>query len=150
MSYQETNITVTLFSYLMLMGYYLINISQMQQTGGLQAGRVYGLWATVIIAGIVINIVGAILTNIVLSIVHAIRTRSDKEPRFVEDERDRLIELKGSRFAYIAFSLGVVGAMLTFVAGHPPLVMFSAIIFASLVGEIIGSAWQLYLYRRGV
>ena len=150
MSYRENSITVSLVSYLLILGYYLVNWLRMYQEEGLNSAVIFKLWGIVIVAGIVLNIVGNILTNIVLSIVHAIKTGTDKEPRFVEDERDKLIDLKGTKASYITFSIGVFLAMLSFVFDQPPLIMFSLIIFFSLTAEIIGDISQLYLYRRGV
>ena len=149
MSYQEKNITVSLFSHLLIVGYYLVNLFQMQQAGGLVSAKVFNLWAVVIVGVIVVNIVGSILTNILLSIVHAIKTGTDQEEQFIEDERDKLIGLKGAKVSYIAFSIGVGLAMLTFAFGQPPLVMFSLLILSSILGEIIGDVSQLYLYRKG-
>jgi hypothetical protein len=60
-----------------------------------------------------------------------------------------LIGLKGVRASYIAFSLGVLVSMLSFVFGQPPLVMFSLIIFFSIAAEIIGDISQIFLYRKG-
>ena len=149
MSYQEKNIAVSLVSHLLIVSYYLVNLFQMQQAGGLVSTKVFSLWAIVIVATIIATILGSILTNILLSIVHAVRTRSDKEERFIEDERDQLIGLKGSKVSYITFSIGVLIAMLTFAFGQPPLVMFSLLILSSILGEIIGDISQLYLYRKG-
>ncbi|MBI5842014.1 MAG: hypothetical protein HZB19_18155 [Chloroflexi bacterium] len=149
MSYQEKNITVSLVTHLLIVGYYLVNLFQMHQAGGLVSTRVFSLWVIVIAAAIIINIIGSILTNILLSIVHAIKTGTEQEERFIEDERDKLIGLKGIRASYITFSVGVLLAMLTFVFGQPPLVMFSLIIFFSIAAEIIGDISQLYFYRRG-
>ena len=149
MSYQEKNITVSLVSFLLIVGYYLVNVVQMLQQGGLVPNRLFSLWAVVIIAGIIVNIIGSILTNIVLAIVHAIKTGGKEEERFLEDERDKLIGLKGVRVSYVTFSIGVLIAMLTFVFGQPPLVMFSSIIFFSIAAEIMGDVSQIFLYRRG-
>lgn len=149
MSYQEKNITVSLMSYILILGYYLVNLFQMYQGEGLNPAKVFSLWATVIIATIIVNIIASILANIVLSIVHAIRTRTEEQERFIEDERDKLIGLKGVNLSYITFSIGVFLAMLTFVFGQPPLVMFSMIVFFSLAAELIGDISQLYYYRRG-
>ena len=149
MSYQEKNITVSLVSFLLIVGYYLVNVVQMLQQGGLVSNRLFSLWAVVIIAGIIVNIIGSILTNIVLAIVHAIKTGGKEEERFLEDERDKLIGLKGVRVSYVTFSIGVLIAMLTFVFGQPPLVMFSSIIFFSIAAEIMGDVSQIFLYRRG-
>lgn len=149
MSYQEKNITVSLMTFLLILGFYLVNLFQMFQGGGLVATRLFNLWAIVIVAGILVNIFASILTNIVLSIVHAIRTGTKESERFIEDERDQLIELKGTKSSYIVYSIGVLLSMLTFVFGQPPLVMFSMIVCSGLVAEIIGDLSQIYLYRRG-
>ena len=150
MTYRETNISVSLTSSLLVMVYYLVNWIQMYQEQGLNSAVIFRLWAIVIVATILLNIFGNILTSIVLSIIHAIKTQSNKEPRFIEDERDKLIELKGTKAAYIAFSIGVFLSMLTFAFGQPPLVMFSLIIFFSILAEITGDVLQLSFYRRGV
>jgi len=149
MSYQEKNITVSLMTSLLILGFFGVNVFQMLQSGGLVPSRVFTLWAIIIVVTILSTILGSILTNILLSIVHAIRTRSEEEERFIEDERDRLIGLKGTRFSYITFSIGVLIAMLTFVFGQPPLVMFTLIVFFSIAAEVVGSLSQIYLYRRG-
>jgi hypothetical protein len=149
MSYQEKNITVSLFSHVLILGFYLVKLFEMVQGGGLVANSLFSLWAIVIVSTILVNIFASILTNIILSIVHAIRTRSSEEEQFISDERDNLIGLKGMRISYITFSIGVLIAMLTFVFGHPPLVMFAIIVFFSITAEIIGDAAQVRLYRRG-
>jgi len=149
MSYQEKNITVSLVSHLLIGVYYLSQLFQMQQAGGLVAAKVFSLWATVIVGTIIVNIIGNILTHILLSIVHAIKTRSEHVEKYVEDERDHLIGLKGDRVSYISFSIGVLVAMLSFAFGQPPLVMFCLLILSSILAEIISDLSQLYLYRRG-
>lgn len=149
MSYQEKSVTVSLFSSLLILGYYLINILRMYFGEGLVSGQVFRLAGFVIGAAIIVNITANILTNIILSIVHAIRTGKEEAERFIEDERDNLIGLKGMKFSYIVFSVGVLLAMITFVVGQPPLVMFSLIVLSGLVSEIIGDLVQIALYRRG-
>ena len=74
MSYRETNISVSLVSSLLVLGYYLVNWLQMYQEEGLVSSEVFRLWAIVIVATIILNIIGNILTSIVLSIAHAIKT----------------------------------------------------------------------------
>ena len=149
MSYQEKNITVSLVSQLLIVIYYCINVFQMLQDGGLVSTRLFSLSAVVVIASIFINIIASILTNILLSIVYAIQTQSKETERFIADERDKLIELKGMRISYITFSVGVLFALLTFVFGQSPLVMFSLIIFFAIMATIIGAVAQIYLYRKG-
>jgi hypothetical protein len=149
MSSQKISITVSLASTLVILGYYLANLIPLFQHGDLNSGEVFRLAGIVIIASIVLNIAGNILANIVINIIHAIQSQSDKEVRLVEDERDKLIILKGTSVSYVAFLIGVLIAMLTFVFGQPPLVMFSLIIFFSLLAEICGDLAQFYFYSRG-
>jgi len=149
MSTRKISISVSLVSTLLILGYYLFNLIPMFQQGDLNSEDIFRLAGIVIIASIVLNILGNILTNIVINIVHAIQTQSDKEVRLIEDERDKLIGLKGTQVSYVAFSFGVLIAMLTFVFGQPPLVMFSLIILFSLIAEIIGDLSQFYFDYKG-
>ena len=149
MSYQEKNITVELMSYIMILGFYLVNFEQNYRVG-LNSARVFSLWVLVILAIIIVNIVASILTNIVLAIVQAIKTRASPVERFIADERDKLIGLKGIRNSYITFSLCVFLSMLTFVFGQPPLVMFSLIVLSGILAELIGDVSKLFFYRRGL
>jgi hypothetical protein len=150
MSIRKVSISVSLVSTLLILGYYLFNLIPMFQQGDLTSEAVFHLAAIVIVASIVLNIAGNILAHIVINIVHAIQTRSEKEVRLLEDERDKLIGLKGTQVSYIVFSLGVLVSMLTFVIGQPALVMFSLIIFFGLVAEIMGDLSQFYFDSRGV
>jgi hypothetical protein len=150
MTYRETNISVSLVSSLLVLGYYLVNWLPMLRGGSLEEDVVFRLWIVVIVATVLLNIFGNILTSIVLAISHAIRTQSTEVPRFIEDERDRLIDLKGMRVAYIASSIGVFLAMLSFVLGQPALVMFSLIIFFAILAGVIEDVAKFYLYHRGV
>ena len=149
MSTRKISIYVSLVSTLLILGYYLLNLIPMIRQGDLDSEAVFRLAALVIIATIVLNIAGNILTMIVITIIHAIQTQSDKELRLIQDERDKLIGLKGTQVSYVAFSLGVLIALLTFVFGQPALLMFSLIVFFSLLAEICGDLAQLYFYSRG-
>jgi hypothetical protein len=149
MSYQEKNTTVSFMSYLLIFIFYLVNWVRMYQTEGLIASKIFALWVTVIVATIIVNIIASILTNIIFSILHAIKTRSDKPEQFIADERDQLIDLKGTRISYVAFSIGVGLSMLAFVLGQPPLITFSLIVLFSLLAEMIGDVFQIVLYRKG-
>jgi hypothetical protein len=150
MSSREKHIVVTLASFSLLLGYYLVNWIRMYTTVGLDQTTIFRLWGTVIVVGIVVVIVGTILTYIGSNVAYAIKTgKGDGEP-MVEDERDKLIELKGEYTSYIVFSLGVFIAMLSFVFGQPALMMFSLIVFFSLLAQVVGDISQLVRYRRGV
>jgi hypothetical protein len=118
LSYQEKSIWGSMIGTLLMCGYYFA-------TGHL-------------IFSVVMLIVVEIIYNIALAI------RSVPEPK---DERDRLIEAKAYRNAYLALVTGVVGNI--FVPLTP--VVAAQIVFGALVAsEVAKSVTQLYYYRKGV
>jgi hypothetical protein len=151
MSFQEKNILVSLTNFSLILVYFLMRIVQLNLNGNFLPERVFQLWLTVIVFSIVVTIAGTILTHIVSAILEAIRT-GDENPQVedIEDERDKLIELRGTRVTYIAFSLAVFGSMLSYVFGQPSLVMFTGLILAGLIAQVIGDAYRMVLYRRGI
>src|SRR5512134_2144553 len=150
MAFQERNITASFVSFSLILGFYLIRISQMVQSGGFNLTNMVRLWVTVIILGIVVTIIGTILTHIGSGIIEAIKTREEPVIEDIQDERDQLIDLRGTKVAYLVSSIGVFLSMLTFAFGQPPLVMFSLLILSGLVAQIISDISRLVLYRRGV
>ncbi len=156
MSFQEKNIAVSLGSFTLILGIYLVRLFQMLRDGGLNTTSVFRLWGTVIVLAIVFTIFATILTHIISAImqaiVQAIKT-GEKEPEIeisnLQDERDKLIDLRGTKVTYFVSSSGVFLAMLTFVFGQPPLVMFTLLIFFGVVAQIMGDISRLVLYRRG-
>lgn len=147
MSYKQRNITVSLAIFSLVLAFFSVRILLMLQSGSFESSRIFKLWLTIIIITIAANILGTIIAQIVYSIIHYIRF--NEEPEFIEDERDDLIELKGTKVANTMFSLGVLLSMLSFVLKQPPLVMFTALIVSGLVAQIVSDVWRLYLYRRG-
>jgi hypothetical protein len=150
MSFQEKNITVSLVNFILILGFYLIRVFQMIQGGSFNSTDVFRLWGIVIALAVVVTIFATILTHIFSAIIHAIKTGEEKrEIGDIEDERDQLIDLRGTKITYFVSSIGVFLSMLTFALGQPPLVMFTLLIFFGVVAQIIGDISRLHLYRRG-
>jgi hypothetical protein len=150
MSFKEKNISASLVSFILILGFYMIRVYQMFQNESFESTNVFRLWGIVIVLGIIVTILTTIFTHILSAIIEAIKTGGEEpEIEDLEDERDKMIDLRGTNVAYIASSIGVFLAMLSFVLGQPALVMFSLLIFFGLVGQIIGDISRLYLYRRG-
>jgi len=150
MSFQQKNITVSLVNFTLILGFFLFRVIQMLQSDSFTLGNIFRLWGITIGLAIVVTIIGTILTHIVSAIIEAIRTGKD-DPKIedFEDERDQLINLKGTRVTYTVSSFGVFLSMLTFVFDQPSLVMFTLLIFFGLVAQIVGDISRLVLYRRG-
>ncbi|MBE2222700.1 MAG: hypothetical protein IAF02_14225 [Anaerolineae bacterium] len=150
MSFQEKNITVTLISFSLILIFYTTRVFQMAADGGLNSTDLFRLWGIVIVLSIIVTIIGMILTHIVSAIVIAIQT-GDENPDIedIKDERDELIDLKGTKITYTVTSLGSFFAMFTFVLGQSPLVMFALLVFFGLMAQVIGDVTRLVIYRRG-
>lgn len=150
MSFQQRNITVSLVTFILILGFYLIRIFQLLQTDSFISTNVFRLWGITVVLAIVATIVLTILAHIGSAVFQVIKT-GDENPKIedIQDERDKLIDLRGTQITYVASSLGVLVAMLTFVFGQPPLVMFSLLVFSGLLAQVIGDISRLMLYRRG-
>jgi hypothetical protein len=150
MSFQEKNIAVSLASFTLILIVFLISLLVMVQGGNFTSTNVFRLWGVIIVMAIVLTILGTILTHIVSAIIQAIKT-GDENPEIedIEDERDKLIDLKGTRITYIVSSIGIFLAMLSFVLGQPALVMFTSLIFIGILAQVVGDVSRLALYRRG-
>ena len=149
MSFQERNISVSLSTFTLILGFYLLRIFQMIQSESFTSTNVFRLWGMIALFGVIGTILLTIFTHIASGIVHKVRTNEDPQIEDIEDERDKTIDLKGTRVAYTFSSIGVALSMLTYVFGHPPLVMFSLLIFFGVLAQIVADAWRLVLYRKG-
>jgi hypothetical protein len=150
MTFQEKNVAASLTVFTLILGFYVTRVFQMIQNESFNLTNMTRLWGIVIVLGIVVTIIGTILTHIGSGIIEAIKTREEPVIEDIQDERDRLIDLKGTRVAYIVYSIGVLLSMLTFAFGRPGLEMFSLLILAGLVAQIVSDISRLVLYKRGV
>lgn len=149
MSFQEKNITVSLSIFVAILGLYLVRVFQMVQNESFNSTNMFRLWGIIAVLAVIGTILATIFTHIVGGIVHKVRTNEDPHIEDIQDERDKIIDLKGTRVAYTLSSIGVALSMLTFVFGQPPLVMFSLLIFFGVLAQVVADIWRLTLYRRG-
>jgi hypothetical protein len=150
MSFQQRNITVSLVTFILILSFYLLRIFQLLQSDSFISTNVFRLWGIIVVLAIAATIILTILAHVGSAVIQVIKT-GDENPKIedIQDERDKLIDLRGTQITYVASSLGVLAAMLTFVFGQPPLVMFSLLIFSGLLAQIIGDTTRLVLYRSG-
>lgn len=165
MSYQEKKTIVSILSGLaLLVAYCIYGLGKVQS--GLVAAGDLRFWAIAILKFIGIGIIAMIIIQIVfhilLSIGYAVSQKlqgSDVDDmkiektlklEMVEDEMDKLIELKSMRVGFGIAGVGFVTALVALVLGYSPVVMLN-IMFASFsVGSMTEGITQLYFYRRGV
>jgi hypothetical protein len=150
MSFKQRNITVTLVNFSLILLFYLARVIQLIESGNFTQGPLFRLWGIVIVLAVVVTIAATILTQIATAVVEAVKTgESNPKVEDLEDERDQLIDLKGTRITYTVSSLGGFVAMLSFVFGQPPLVMFALLIFFGVLAQVVGDIARLTFYRRG-
>lgn len=151
MSFKEKNITTTLVIFSLILVYFLGRVIYLLQTDTFTQENIFPLWGTVIGIAVIGIILAMILTHAASAILEVIQTGNpDPEIDDLEDERDQLIDLKGTSLTYSLHSFGTLAAMLTFVFGQEALVMFTAMILSGLVAQILGDVRRLMLYRRSV
>ncbi len=149
MSFQEKNIAVSLTNFTLILGFYILRVFQLVQSKRFNSTNIFRLWGIIALLAVIGTIIATIFTHIVGGIVYKIKTNEDPHIEDIQDERDQLIELKGTRVAYLFSSIGAALSMLTFVLGQPPLVMFSSLIFFGVLAQIVADLWRLSLYRKG-
>ncbi len=149
MSFQQKNIAASLLTFSLILGFYVIWVLRLIATEGLTAPNLFQTWGIIALLAVLGTILVSILAHIAGGVAHKIRTNEDPRISDIQDERDQLINLKGSRVAYTCATLGVALSMLTFVLGQSPLVMFASLIFFGLLAQIIADGYRLALYRKG-
>ena len=150
MSMNQRNTVVSLGCFLLTLGFVCLKVIEMVQTDTFSVANVTTLWIEVTVAVILITILATILANILFGLFYTIVNQKEPgTPEYTTDERDNLIDLKGTKVAHLVYSLGVLAAMLTFVLNQPPLVMFTGLIAAALVANITADIYRLIRYGSG-
>ena len=107
--------------------------------------------------GVVITIIIQILFHIALSVSIAVKERNKESGEIesainaamVEDERDKLIDLKSTRISAIAFMMGFIAGLVLLALGHPVAMMLNLVFFAGGLGTIAEEVTKLVYYRAG-
>lgn len=165
MSYQEKKTLTSMAAGLTLIVVYALTSWGRYRVGAapLENGALWaGMMLRFIGIGVVMTIVLQVLFHILLSVGIAVRQKirdeacDDREIEktiqleMVEDERDKLIELKSLRAGFIAAGIGFVAALGTMALGYPPAVMLNVLFLSFFAGSLLEGFFQLYYYRRGL
>jgi hypothetical protein len=105
-----------------------------------------------------VMIVIQILFRIALAIGIAIKEREQDDKTveriisstMLEDERDKIIELKSAHVGFICAGIGFVLALVSLVAGAVPLTALHIVFGSFFVGSLIEGGVSIYHYERGV
>ncbi len=165
MSYQEKKTIVSIISGIILLAAYCI-YAFTRVSLEMVAPDDLKFWATTMLIFIGIGIVSTIIIQIVfhilLSIAIAVKKQvmgekcDDKEIEktidleMVEDEMDKLIELKSIRVSFIIAGIGFVSALLSMVFYSSAAMLLNIIFLSFNVGAIAEGITRLYFYRKGI
>lgn len=161
MSYQEKRTIVSIISGVLLLAVYCIYaIGKYQlQANSLDDLKICGTTMLIFIGiGIAAMIVIQILFHIALSIGIAAREKHCDEKAIekeigltmVEDEMDKLIELKALKTGFIICGAGFVAALVSAVFNCPAAVVLNIMFLSFGLGSLVEGTLSLYYYRKGV
>lgn len=165
MSYQEKRTITSIFVGAMVLAAYCIYAFGRFNSGTAAADDLR-FWASTMLifigigigAGIIIQIIFHIIFSISIAIKESIRDEQCDEKEIekkieretVEDERDKLVELKSMRVGFIIAGLGFVGALVSLVLNNSAMVMLNILYISFCIGSIFEGIAQFYYYRMGV
>lgn len=165
MSYQEKKAITSIFTGILVLAAYCIYAFGQYRSGVVAQGDLK-FWATTMLIfigiGVAASIVIQIIFHILLSISIAVKKElkgektDDKEieksinSEMVEDEMDKLIDLKSTRVGFVIAGIGFVAALVSLVLNYSPAVMINILYISFALGSVLEGFAQLYFYRRGV
>ena len=165
MTYQVKKTITAIISGVVVLGVYLFYAFGRYQSGLLAPDDLKN-WAQLILifigVGIAATIVIQIIFHVMLSISIAIKENiknggcADHEIEnkiqleIVEDEMDKLIELKSLRVGVIVAGVGFVISLIILVLSYPPMFMLNTVFISFSFGNILEGFTKLYYYKRGI
>lgn len=148
MEFQEKRSMVNLITTPLLFIIYYLFVYVQYQSLSVALGTDISFWAKYILILVPVMIIPKIIIYIIFAIINKIMT-GDKITD-MEDEMDKLIDLKASRNGSIVFMIGFMLAMVALVSGWSAHSMFIIILGSFMVSGIFGEASMFYYYRKGV
>ena len=107
----------------------------------------FKFWGKAFLVLIPIGIAAQIVIHIIFAIANRIATGEDIP--MIDDERDKLIELKSIRISHWLFTLGFFLAMGSQALGMRPWVMFTVLLGSGFLASVVAEASRIGFYRRG-
>ena len=158
MSYQEKRTITSIISGLLVLAVYCIYAFVIAQP---EVGDIR-FWAVTMLifigVGIGVTVVIQIIFHILLSVAIAVKERNCDEKKInksieaavVEDEMDKLIELKSMRVSMVIVGIAFVAGLIMLALGGSGALMLNILFLGGGFGSILEGLVSLRYYRRGV
>lgn len=148
MSYQERRAVVSLFGSTLTFLLYCAYMLGRYPEADAYSAEMFHFWGSFFLILIPVSIVAKIVMQVIFVVINAIITQ--EEELEVQDERDKLIELKAMRNALYAFTFGFLVGMASIVFGMSPPVMFAIFVCSGFLASVVSDLSEFHFYRRGV
>jgi hypothetical protein len=148
MQYQEKRGIVFLAGNVILTSLYLVFMALNWHDRMVQVSADLAFWAIAALVYVPLQVAIRLVTVITFAVVHHVTANA--EPVDLEDEMDKLIDLKATSLSYGLFMAGVLVGLACLAFGLPAQALVIAIGAAMIVSGLAGDLAQLIMYRRGV
>lgn len=165
MSYQVIRTITNIISSAVVLAVYLFHVSSRYQAGLLPVDDLSS-WARVMLIFIAIGIAAAIVIQIIFHILFSIGIAMKEsiangscneqeiektiQLEMVEDEMNKLIELKSLRVGYVFAGIGFVASLIYLSLNYPAMVMLNILFVSFSASGILDGFARLYYYKRGI
>jgi hypothetical protein len=148
MDIKEKRIFISLVSSVLIMGFYAWYVYSRYIAGNLEILNDFRFWGKSFLILIPVAIGTQIIIQIVFAIYIHVTSKEEIDP--IEDERDKLIELKAIKISHYIFIVGFMLAMGSLALGWRPWMMFVILISSGFIASAVNEIARLYFYRKGV
>lgn len=149
MSYQEKSSILSLICFPFFYGAYWIFTLQKINAGDPRLVDDLGFWAIQILIFVGLSVVGRIILEILFNIASAIATRRE-EVSMMEDERDRLFEMRSTRVSAFIIGFGFLLSLATLAIHWPAYIMINLLYFAFIGSTLAAEIAKLRYYHKGM
>jgi cell division protein FtsL len=148
MDQKEKQIIVTLCTTILIIGLYSLYVYNKYISVNPEIINSFKFWGKAFLILIPVAIVAQIIIHIVFAIINKMVTNEDIP--YMDDERDKLIELKSTKISHWIFTFGFLLAMGSQAIDMKPWVMFVTLFSSGVVSGIVSELARFYFYRKGV
>ena len=145
MSYQQQRSVATIVTGAIVVAVFFWMVLNRVETVGGDAESLLRFWAGSVLILVPVGVVAQIVTVIVAAIVY--RIIAGEDPPTIEDERDRMIELKANQVSQAIFVLAFVGSMVPVVLGTSVSVMFVVLVGGGFIAHVVGEVGRILMYQ---
>ena len=145
MSYQEKKTLTIILTSIAFTVAYFVRVNQIYIDRGTDINPLT-FWSGAILLMIPVGIACHIITQIALAVAYRLQT--GESPPSIEDERDKVIELKALRVNHYLFLLGFFVSMLFALRGSNLTTVFIVLIVSLFSSGFISEITKYFLYRK--